>query len=74
MQFCALPSGVDSLGHLGYDSDVSASVLNFGETDSDAAGSDGLLHPTGESHQMAYMGSAVGAEVPVGTAPGESLF
>ncbi|KAJ1123050.1 hypothetical protein NDU88_001523, partial [Pleurodeles waltl] len=59
--------------HSGYDSDLSASVLGFGEIDSEAAGPHGLLHPASNTCQMAYAGSAVGPEVPVGAASGESL-
>ena len=54
-------------------SDVSASVLDIGETDSEATGSDGLLYPASEAHQMAHAGCAVELEVLVATASGESL-
>ena len=68
-----LPSRPESPGHSGYDPDVSASVLDLGETDSEAAGSDGLLHPACETHQMAYVGFAVGFELSVGTTPRKSF-
>ena len=64
---------MESPGHSGYDPKVSASVLDLNETDSEAAGSDGLLHPAGEARQMAHADSAVGSEVPVGTAPMKSF-
>ncbi|KAJ1153893.1 hypothetical protein NDU88_006651 [Pleurodeles waltl] len=59
--------------HSGYDSNLSALVLGFGETDSEAAGPLGLLHPASNTCQVAYAGSAVGPEVPVGAASGKSL-
>ena len=43
---------VESPGHSGYDPNVSASVLDLIETDSEAAGSDGFLHPAGEAWPM----------------------
>ena len=68
-----LPSKAEYPEHLSYDPDVSTSVLDIGETDSEATWSDGLLHPAGEAYQVAHAGSAVGLEVPVATASGESL-
>ncbi|KAJ1127187.1 hypothetical protein NDU88_005590 [Pleurodeles waltl] len=68
-----LSSQKASLRHSGYDSDLPALVLGFCETDSEAAGPHGLLHPASHTCQMAYAGSAVGLEVPVGAASGESL-
>lgn len=59
-----------SPGHSGYDPNVSVSVLDVSETDSEAAGSDSLLHPAGEAYQIANVGCAVGPEVPVGVAAG----
>ena len=73
VQFCAFSPKAESPGHLGYDPDVLASVLDLSEIDSEAAGTTGLLHPAGSVCQMAYVGSAVGSEVPVGTARGGSL-
>ncbi|XP_069083494.1 olfactory receptor 5J3-like [Pleurodeles waltl] len=53
----------------GFDTDVSANILDFSETDSEAVGPHGLLV---KYAPMAYEGSAVGTEVPMGTASGES--
>ena len=47
-----LSPGSESPGHLGYDADVSTSVLDFSEDDAKAAGTDGLLQPTGQAHQV----------------------
>ena len=58
-----------SPGHLGYYSDVSASVLDFGEVDPETTGPHGLLHPAGKTSQVVH----VGPEVSVTTASGQPI-
>ena len=53
---------------MGCDPDISASVLGFGEDGVEATWTDSLLHPASQVRQVAYAGSAVGSEDPVGRA------